>query len=225
MDREALEEEEEDLKLKEENPDYPGLSGLVRVARDEARGRFAVAEQNIPPGTLIAVADPTVALLNPDNKDLVMEHCLRCLKPSLSPHPCLTCSSVVFCSPECREALTGGFHKYQCQLNLYHNRRVDTEDAFNIFMVLQTLWQRPISFWRENLKLEKDELLQVGEMDLPYRNYWRMMRHKEDRSEKQFLKIIVISLFLMRSTRWVKYYSSLSLAGNPLKTTLAKINF
>ena len=91
--------------------------------------------------------------------------------------------------------------RYQCQLNLYYSRQVDTEDAFNIFMVLQTLWQRPVSFWRENLKREEDELLQVGEMDLPYRTYWRMMRHKDSRTEKQFLKIIIISLALLRSTR------------------------
>ena len=91
--------------------------------------------------------------------------------------------------------------RYQCQLNLYYSRQVDTEDAFNIFMVLQTLWQRPVSFWRENLKREEDELLQVGEMDLPYRTYWGMMRHKDSRTDKQFLKIIIISLTLLRTTR------------------------
>ena len=103
VDRDAG-EENPDLKLKEENPDHPGLSGLVRVVRDAARGRFAVAEQRIPPGTLIAVADPTVALLNPDNKELVQEHCLRCLKPCTSPHPCL--SNVGRTSEICQQLLS-----------------------------------------------------------------------------------------------------------------------
>ena len=85
---------------------------------------------------------------------------------------------------------------------MYYTRENDTEDAFNIFMVLQTLWQRPFAFWKNNLRLEKDELFEVGEMDLPYRTYWSMMRHKEDRTEKQFLKIIIITVFLIRSTRY-----------------------
>ena len=91
--------------------------------------------------------------------------------------------------------------RYQCQLNLYYTRQVDTEDAFNIFMVLQTLWQRLLAFWRENLKREGDELFQVGEMDHPYRSYWGMMRHKDSRTDKQFLKIIIITLTLLRCTR------------------------
>ena len=112
--------------------------------------------------------------------------------------------------------------RYQCQLNLYRTRQVDTEDAFNIFMVLQTLWQRPFSFWKKNLILEKDELCQVGEMDPPYTTYWRMMRHKEDRTDTQFLKIIIISVFLLRCGRWDKYYSNPRPASNLLKRTLKK---
>ena len=84
-------------------------------------------------------------------RSLVFGHCLNCLVPiTVAPHPCLTCSSCVFCSPGCRSQACGLFHRYQCQLNLYHHRQVDTEDAFNIFMVLQTLWQKPFSFWRQN---------------------------------------------------------------------------
>ena len=64
-------EENETLRLEEESPEYPGMSAMVRVQTDQVRGRFAVAERKIPPGTLIAVGQPTVALLNPDNKSLV----------------------------------------------------------------------------------------------------------------------------------------------------------
>ena len=84
-------------------------------------------------------------------------------------------------------------------MNLYHYRQIDTEDAFNVFMVLQTLWQKPISFWKKNFTQPGAEL--VGEVDLEYQRYWNMMRHIQERSEKQFLKIIVISVFLLRLSR------------------------
>ena len=99
------------MRLEEESTEYPGMSALVLVQRDEGRGRFAVAGRRIPPGTLIAVGEPTVALLNPDRKALVEEHCLACLLPCEAPHPCLTCTRVVFCSPSCREAAV--FHRYR----------------------------------------------------------------------------------------------------------------
>ena len=141
------------------------------------------------------------------SRSLVFVHCLNCLAPiTAAPHPCLTCASCVFCSPECRARASGSFHRYQCQLNLYHHRQVDTEDAFNIFMVLQTLWQKPFSFWRQNFsdsgaRFTGDE----DAIDLEYLRYWRMMRHIEARSEWQFLKIIIISVFLTRLTRMTSY--------------------
>ena len=83
---------------------------------------------------------------------------------------------------------------------------MDTEDAFNIFMVLQTLWQKPFSFWRQNftdpgVTFTGDEDM----IDLEYLRYWRMMRHIQARSEWQFLKIIIISIFLTRLTRMTSY--------------------
>ena len=141
------------------------------------------------------------------SRSLVFAHCLNCLVPiTAAPHPCLTCSSCVFCSPGCRSEASSSFHRYQCQLNLYHHRQVDTEDAFNIFMVLQTLWQKPFSFWRQNFSdpgvtFTGDE----NGIDLEYLRYWRMMRHIQARSEWQFLKIIIISIFLTRLTRMTSY--------------------
>ena len=79
---------------------------------------------------------------------------------------------------------------------------MDTEDAFNIFMVLQTLWQKPFSFWRENFSSPGAQFTgDEDDIDLEYSRYWRMMRHIHARSEWQFLKIIIISVFLTRLTR------------------------
>ena len=93
--------------------------------------------------------------------------------------------------------------RYQCQINLYHYRQIDTEDAFNIFMVLQMLWQRPVSFWKHNFSFPGATL--TRDVGLEMERYWRMMRHVEDRNQSQFLKIIIISIFLLRVNRLTSY--------------------
>lgn len=40
----------------------------MRIEESCAQGRYAVATEDIPPGTVVAAGPPTVALLNPDNR-------------------------------------------------------------------------------------------------------------------------------------------------------------
>ena len=136
-------------------------------------------------------------------RSLMFQFCLNCLRPAKNVHPCFTCSGVVFCSSACREAASASFHKYQCQLNLYTYRQNDTEDAFNIFMALQTLWQKPVSFFFENWNRESVEL--VGDVDLEYRRLWNMVSHRNNRPDQSFLKIVTITVFLLRCNRMTSY--------------------
>ena len=95
------------------------------------------------------------------------------------------------------------YPRYQCQMDLYHFRQVDTEDAFNIFMTLQTLWQKPPSFFYDNWSRDQVEL--IGEVDLEYERFWNMVTHHETRTERSFLKIIIITVFLLRCNRMTSY--------------------
>ena len=208
----------------DENPELFGVSSKVLIKESPEQGRFAVADQvclyylicqrniidrdishvqDIAPGTIVAVGQPAVALLNPDRKLLMFQYCLNCLKNVSIIYPCLTCSSVVFCSQECRHKASSSFHRYQCQLNLYDKRQSDREDAFNIFMVLQVLWQRPFSFWKDNF-IYPGAVMKDGGVDDDYARYWRMVRHPD----KQFIKIIIISIFLLRLNRMTSYMNS-----------------
>ena len=40
----------------------------MRIEESCTQGRYAVATEDIPPGTVVAAGPPTVALLNPDNR-------------------------------------------------------------------------------------------------------------------------------------------------------------
>jgi len=186
-----------------ENQSEAGVSDKVKIQSSDSLGRYAVANEDIAPGTIVSCGDPAVAILNPDNRSLMFQFCLNCLRPAKNVHSCLTCSGVVFCSSACREAASASFHKYQCQLNLYTYRQNDTEDAFNIFMALQTLWQKPVSFFFENWNRENVEL--VGDVDLEYRRLWNMVSHRNNRPDQSFLKIVTITVFLLRCNRMTSY--------------------
>ena len=46
----------------------PGVSSKVKIESSDLLGRYAVADEDILPGTIVASGDPTVAILNPDNR-------------------------------------------------------------------------------------------------------------------------------------------------------------
>ena len=56
------------LSLGPENPTVPGVSSKVKIESSDLLGRYAVADEDIAPGTIVASGDPTVAILNPDNR-------------------------------------------------------------------------------------------------------------------------------------------------------------
>ena len=63
-----LENDPCNLSLESENPDIPGISSKVTIKADDMLGRYAVANEDISPGTIVACGEPTVAILNPDNR-------------------------------------------------------------------------------------------------------------------------------------------------------------
>ena len=46
----------------------PGVGSKVEIESSDLLGRYAVASKDIAPGTIVASGDPTVAILNPDNR-------------------------------------------------------------------------------------------------------------------------------------------------------------
>ena len=205
--REDTKEREEEQGAKEEprlvlkeGEEEEGVASCLSVRSTEGAGRHTVANQQIAAGTLLATGEPAVALLNPDNKNLVTQFCLNCLRSLTTPFPCLTCTSVAFCSPTCRAKAI--FHQPQCQLDLYRHRQHDTEVAFNLFLPLKWLWQKPFDFFRENWN-EKGEL--VGKVDLEYARMWSMVTHLETRNWASLVNVVVVTIFLIRCNRLTTY--------------------
>ena len=90
--REDTKEEKEEQGAKvdprlvlEEGEEEEGVASCLSVRSTEGAGRHTVANRQIPAGTLLATGEPAVALLNPDNKNLVTQFCLNCLHSTATP--------------------------------------------------------------------------------------------------------------------------------------------
>ena len=59
------------FKMESVNPEVPGICGKVKIVSDDVRGRHAIAAEEISPGTIVAAGQPTVAILNPDDRQVV----------------------------------------------------------------------------------------------------------------------------------------------------------
>ncbi|KAJ2954157.1 hypothetical protein O0L34_g2385 [Tuta absoluta] len=95
----------------------PALSKLVKIAEEENRGRFAVANSDIKTGDVLLVDNPYAACLL---HDFYGTHCLHCFKrlennEEEAPLWCPTCSGVAFCSEQCRTSALSTYHPTECQ--------------------------------------------------------------------------------------------------------------
>ena len=66
-------------------------------------------------GEMLCCDKAVVSYLSPDR---LLTNCLHCFQSTLTPLPCPTCSSVVFCSSSCRSFALYSYHKYECCLAL-----------------------------------------------------------------------------------------------------------
>jgi len=90
----------------------PALTVNVDVEFEPSRGRFAVANKDIPAGSVILV-EPAVA--NTCKEDQAENCCDFCFKNvDLRLIPCKACSHVAYCSKKCLDSALESYHKYEC---------------------------------------------------------------------------------------------------------------
>lgn len=154
-----------------------------------------------------------MAFFNPDDPKMMLKFCLHCLRATEAPLPCLSCTSVVFCSSQCRTDACSSYHKYQCQLDLYSHRQHDTGGALDLFLPLKAVWEIPFSVlrqqWDENGDLKRNS---------EFQRLWSMVTHEKERTIPGLVKVAVIAIFLLRCSRLTSYLGKPLELDEPLST-------
>ena len=149
-----------------------------------------------------------MAFFNPDDPKMMLKFCLHCLRATEAPLPCLTCTSVVFCSSQCRTDACSSYHKYQCQIDLYSHRQHDTGGALDLFLPLKAVWENTFSVLRQQWD-ENGDLKRNGNSE--FQRLWSMVTHEKERTIPGLVKVAVVAIFLLRCSRLTSYL------GKPLE--------
>ena len=142
----ASNKNEDVLDITRKHSKYQSLSKHVGIKYSKEHGRFAVAMEDIRPGTVLGIEDPIVSCLD---EEFLQFKCLNCFKSVLAGLPCHTCSNVVFCSLECRRQAISSFHKYECQ-NMHLLKTGPN------YLALRAVTQNSVEYFLEN-RLKKFE--------------------------------------------------------------------
>ena len=91
---------------------HPSASVAVKVRYDASCGRHTVADRDIKVGDVLMSEVPFTAVMLPG--EYMTNHCCQCFAATQAPVPCRQCSTVLFCSRECRDKAWQQYHWAEC---------------------------------------------------------------------------------------------------------------
>ncbi|XP_042864384.1 SET and MYND domain-containing protein 4-like isoform X2 [Penaeus japonicus] len=207
-----------------QNEQFPSLSKKLTINEDNSQGRYAIAKENIEPGDALVTEKPYASVLL---REEFGSHCQNCFLLTKAPVPCKKCSSVLFCSVECRNA--SYFHTIECPIL---DLLVGSGMSINCFLALRILTQSPISFFLEMKdKLENEKLKETTEAKDVYDptdffRLYNLVTHSEQRTPEDWFHRTCMVVFLVKALKKTKYFEDKGTQNNyPLfKDKVDKIN-
>ncbi|KAI4473703.1 hypothetical protein M0804_015218 [Polistes exclamans] len=97
------------------NPKLINASAKVDIRETEYAGKEIYAKENIAPGEVLLIEEPSVSFLL---HKFHGTHCSECFIRLYAPIGCPDCVNVAFCSRKCRDIALSTYHKYECKILL-----------------------------------------------------------------------------------------------------------
>ncbi|XP_042229115.1 SET and MYND domain-containing protein 4-like isoform X3 [Homarus americanus] len=188
------------------NERFPSLSKKVDVKYDNNQGRYAVAAEDIEVGDVIATEKPFASVLL---REEYGNHCQKCFKVTKAPIPCKKCSSVLFCSVECRQE--SSFHSIECPiLDLLTGSGM----SINCFLAFRLVTQYPLSFFLDF----KDQLTEEDPKDTTnnkqvydpsdFLRLYHLVCHSQSRTPEDFFHRCIMIVFMVKALKKTKYFET-----------------
>ncbi|XP_021928622.1 SET and MYND domain-containing protein 4-like isoform X2 [Zootermopsis nevadensis] len=98
------------------NADIPAASAALRLCFSPQKGRYMEATRNIKIGSVLIVEEPYAWALS---REAMAQRCLHCCRLVPAPIPCTQCSTVSYCSEDCRDTGWQDYHRFECHV-LHH---------------------------------------------------------------------------------------------------------
>ncbi|XP_051162262.1 SET and MYND domain-containing protein 4-like isoform X2 [Leptopilina boulardi] len=190
-------------KTKDINLSYPAFSNAVEIKDAGGEiGRFAIATRDIAPGEIIAVEKAHCAILLGEYR---LSHCHFCLERILAPIPAYCCSSIAYCSINCRNS-DKNLHSIECKIlgPLWSSGM-----SVTCLLALRAITQRPLN---ELIKLEeKLNEKYVGSKIQPYKgsdyeSLYGMVSHEDKRTVEDIFHRTFMACWLLRLLKTTSYF-------------------
>lgn len=148
------------------NPKNPSIVKCLKLCVDEKFGRHIVTTQKLNTGDIVIIEKPFHKSLT---KIVTQGRCVNCFKSNfLDLLPCSSCTTVMFCSDECKKSAWESFHKFECS-------SIDdmTEDDSFLMMIQRSLFEiLSICGSLENLeKLVEENPTPITAFDIDMNSY------------------------------------------------------
>ncbi|XP_014236002.1 SET and MYND domain-containing protein 4-like [Trichogramma pretiosum] len=206
LEKSRLKDKDEIPRVPEVNPAYPALSASIEIRDGGAsRGRYAVATRDIAPGELVAVEKPhCLALLG----EYRLTHCHRCSTRIGVAYPatCYKCSSIAYCSPDCRDKDTR-VHEIECAMlpPLWCSNA-----SVTCMLALRAITHKP---FEQFIKLKDPELVkrQTPSKEKPYlgkdyRTFTNLVTHQDERTVEDLFHRSYVAAWLFRILQMTSYF-------------------
>lgn len=187
------------------NERFLSASKKIDVRFDNNMGRYAVAAEDIEPGDVLVTEKPFASVLN---REEYGNHCQSCFKTTKAPIPCKKCSSVLFCSVECRQS--SYFHTIECPIL---DLLVGSGMSINCFLALRLVTQYPLSYFldmKEKLTQEDDlkDLTNDKEVYDPsdFMRLYHLVCHSQFRTAEDLFHRCIMIVFLIKALKKTKYF-------------------
>lgn len=197
------------------SPVLPNASVAVGLEESKEAGRYAVVTRPVGTGQVLISEEPYACVLKVDR---IGTHCLHCTQRLIAPVACKWCSSVAFCSRECRDQASSTYHRWECK---FHNLFIGSGMSLNCYLALRIITQHNLEFFKELQPRLKDSSVLPSESH-PHRpddylSVYHMASLEEKRSPEDFLQRSLMACFLLKALQRMEFFGRWDEDGPPDK--------
>jgi len=207
----------------------PSLSVDVDIEFDPARGRFGVANTDIPAGTVILVEPALVTVNKEDHIDRYCDFCHQ--KIELLLIPCKTCAHVAYCSNKCKEHALDMYHKSECGSaelfgkvldNIKKDGKTKTGSTKDISkLCFRAIAQKPLSWYKENKSCINDRFPMFGDEAYqltPQHSMFSLVTHQDRIQSGRLWSFLISAVCHIKALQITGYFGAKKFKTPPTLT-------
>jgi len=189
------------------NAPHPNLSIKVRIENARNVGKHLVANEDIKVGDVLIVEKPFQSVVF---TRFQKSHCYHCFKSVSVPIPCQQCTSVTYCSRDCRDQSWTAFHRYECSYFVLFDTSMCGKIgnlALRLFIIMGPA--ALIEYVKTHSELTaKEELGTAAETvaySADYNGVYSLVTNTSERKLEDMFHLAVVSCYLMKLLQLTGY--------------------